>query len=180
MDPSAKAASNYQSRTPPQRPTMQQQLSRAGQQACQTRNVSVAAVRMGCVTRTAGSRVAPVAHLASRAQQQQILCRVMADASRNTNFNSVDFEQLLPNDMEECPHGKPELSSTHQLVQGLVGLFARSRPGRGSPLRPTCLVVGVAGSVEGEYLPTAATCAVLAIGTDLDACAVQLPTNCLA
>lgn len=32
----------------------------------------------------------------------------MADASRNANYNSLDFDQLLPSDVEECPHGSVE------------------------------------------------------------------------
>jgi hypothetical protein len=84
------------------------QLQRSGLAARQQMHTSMAVVRMPRTARPSFSLQQAASPIPSAAQQHSLLCRVAAekDSSRGTNnFNSIDFETLLPSDVEECPHG---------------------------------------------------------------------------
>lgn len=78
--------------------------------------------------RAAGRRVAPLAQRPSRTQQQQVLVHALADARGRSpspnNFNSVDFEVLLPGNPEECPHGMQAAGPSSTLV--MMGCLVNS------------------------------------------------------
>lgn len=82
------------------------QLRRSGLARQQTHN-SMAAVRIPRSARPSLTQAA--SPIPSAAPQHSLVCRVAAerDSSRGTNnFNSIDFDNLLPSDVQECPHGE--------------------------------------------------------------------------
>lgn len=131
------------------RNAMQAELRRSGLAARQQMHNSMAFVRMPRSSRRSGLTQA-ASPIPSAAHQHSLLCRVAAekDSSRGTNnFNSIDFETLLPSDVEECPHGElgplllyacsqPSLAANHQLL----------------PCPLVCLCTASTGNVEGEWL----------------------------
>lgn len=85
-----------------------------------------------------------------------MLCNVLSpDASKNnTNFNSIDFESLLPGNPEECPHGEgttpPVLLAATPLPR--MRHICRSLTTCPDPPCPALFHFGVlTGNVEGEY-----------------------------
>lgn len=105
---------------------MQLQLSRAGQQLCSSRKQCVTPVHFQSrVGVSSYPGVVPVA-LCRSSTQRHWQTYALADASRNTgntNFNSIDFESLLPGNVEECPHGEHACVQRQLSALGLVCSF---------------------------------------------------------
>jgi len=142
---------------------MQLQLSRAGQPLCSSRKQCVTPVHLQSRVGFASNGVVPVA-LCPSSTQRHWQMHALADASRNagnTNFNSIDFESLLPGNVEECPHGE-HACVQHQLSDvatiGLVCSFSALTLSKCSP-SPACLTF-CAGFVEGMDL---GVCTVLSV-----------------